>query len=489
VDLTPLIKEGVLIPVNGIQAVPNSVYIDSRLVKEGGLFVAIPGYKHDGAVFVNEALSRGASAIVAPQGAASKMADYFKDKYPRVSFFETPEIRKTASLLASQFYPKQPETIVAVTGTNGKTSVVSFIRQIWDHLGLPAASLGTLGLIIEGQPLPPPTGSGGINTPDYVMLHQILQNLKEQGVEHLAFEASSHGLHQHRLDSVRLKAAVFTNFTNDHLDYHHTLEGYFEAESRLFQEVMGPGTHAILNTDIPEYEKLKSVCDERKIKTITFGKNGEAIRLVSLVPGDDNQDVYIEIEGKSYNFILPLVGQFQVYNVMAALGAVISCGGQIDTAVDACVNLKVVPGRLELASPGIYVDYSHTPDALAVALKALRPHTKGKLWVLFGCGGNRDAFKRPVMGEIADQLADNIIITDDNPRDEDPAKIRKQILAKCPRASEIPSRHEAIVTAVNDLKQGDVLLIAGKGHETYQLIGDQVLPFNDVEEVQKCIRK
>lgn len=488
-DLTPLIKEGVLIPVNEVKTVPNSVYIDSRLVKEGGLFVAIPGYKHDGAVFINEALSRGASAIVAPEGAASKMADYFKDKYPKVSFFETTEIRKTASLLASQFYPKQPETIVAVTGTNGKTSVVSFIRQIWDHLGLPAASLGTLGLIIEGQPLPAPTGTKGINTPDYVMLHQILQDLKEQGIEHLAFEASSHGLHQHRLDSVRVKAAVFTNFSNDHLDYHHTLDGYFEAKSRLFQEVMGPHTHAILNTDIPEYEKLRSICDKRKIKTITFGKNGEAIRLVSLVPGDDNQDVYIEIDGKPFNFILPLVGQFQVYNVMAALGAVISCGGNVDLAVDACVNLKVVPGRLEKVSPGIYVDYSHTPDALSVALKALRPHTKGKLWVLFGCGGNRDAFKRPVMGEIADQLADNIIITDDNPRDEDPAKIRKQILAKCPRASEIPSRHEAIVTAVNELQQGDVLLIAGKGHETYQLIGDQVIPFNDVEEVQKCIRK
>ncbi len=488
-DLSPLIKERILVPINNGEAKANSVYIDSRLVKEDGLFVAIPGYKHDGAVFINEALSRGASVVVAPEGVGSKMADFFKDKYPKVAFFETKEIRKTASLLAAHFFPKQPENIVAVTGTNGKTSVASFTRQIWHELGYPAASLGTLGLIIEGQPLPPPTGTDGNNTPDYVRLHQILQDLKEQHIEHLAFEASSHGLHQHRLDSVKIKAAVFTNFSNDHLDYHHTLEGYFEAKLRLFQELMSPHTYAVLNTDIPEYERLKTLCNSRGIKTLTFGKEGEDIRLISLVPSNDSQDILIHVDGKPYNLSLPLVGLFQAYNVMAALGAVISCGGNIDSAVDACVNLKGVPGRLEQASPGIYVDYAHTPDALSVALKALRPHTKGDLWVIFGCGGNRDAYKRPVMGEIANQLADKIIITDDNPRDENPEKIRKQILAKCPRASEIPSRHEAIMTAVGEIKPDDILLIAGKGHETYQLVGDQVIPFNDVEEVQKCMRK
>jgi len=489
VDLTPLIQEGVLIPVHGEKTSPQSIFIDSRKVTEGGLFVAIPGYKHDGAVFISEALSRGAKVVVAPQGVGSKMANIFKDQYPKVSFYETSEIRKAASLLASYFYPEQPDTIVAVTGTNGKTSVVSFIRQIWYHLGFPAASLGTFGLVIEGEEAPPPTGTEGINTPDYVSLHKILQDLKKKKIEHLAFEASSHGLHQHRMDAVRLKAAVFTNFSNDHLDYHHTLDGYFEAKARLFDELMHPHASAILNTDIPEYEKLKTICDQRNIKTVTFGKNGETIKLISIVPGEDSQDVYLNIEDKSYNLVLPLVGQFQAYNVMAALGAVIACGIKADLAVEACVNLKGVTGRLEQAAPGVYVDYSHTPDALSVALKALRPHTKGNLWVVFGCGGNRDAFKRPVMGEIADQLADIIIITDDNPRGENPAEIRKQILAKCPRASEIPSRHDAIISAIEDMKAGDVLLIAGKGHETYQIIGDQVLPFNDVEEVQKCLRK
>jgi len=488
VDLTPLIRDGTLIPLGGEINIPTSLSINSRTVEKGALFVAIPGNRQDGTIFIEEALRRGAKVIVAPPGAGAKMAAYFKERYPTVSFFETPEVRKTASLLASYFYPLQPDNIVAVTGTNGKTSVVSFIRQIWHHLGVPAASLGTLGLVIEGERLPPPTGTNGLNTPDPVRLHEILQTLKKQQIEHLAFEASSHGLHQHRLDSVRLKAAVFTNFSNDHLDYHHTLDSYFEAKSRLFQELMIHDTHAILNTDIPEYERLLALCQERHLQTITFGKAGKTIQLISIIPKADSQDILLCVEGKSYNFTLLLVGQFQVYNVMAALGAVLACGGKITEAIDACLSLKGVPGRLEQAAPGIYVDYAHTPDALSLALKALRPHTKGQLWVVFGCGGDRDPFKRPIMGEIAAELADRIIITDDNPRYEDPVEIRKQILAKCLEASEIPSRSLAIKTAIETMQAGDVVLIAGKGHETYQLVGDQTLPFNDVEEVKKCVK-
>ncbi len=484
-DLAPFIEAGILIPLGSELHMPTSLSLNSQRVEKGALFVAISGNQHDGTAFIEEALCRGAVGIVVSD---EKRVTHLKEQHPTVSFFVASNVRKAASLLASSFYPLQSNNVIAVTGTNGKTSVVSFIRQIWHHLGYPAASLGTLGLIVEGRPLPPPTGTDGINTPDPVRLHQILQTLKEQQIDHLAFEASSHGLHQHRLDGVRLKAAVFTNFSNDHLDYHPTLEAYWEAKLRLFQEVLVPGSCAILNSDIAEYKQLLALCQKRCLKTITFGKGGERIRLTSVIPKEGCQDVSLDIEDKPYNFTLPLVGQFQVYNVMAALGAVIVCGGDITHAVDACVNLKGVPGRLEQAAPGIYVDYSHKPEALAVALKALRHHTKGKLCVVFGCGGNRDAFKRPMMGEIAAKLADKVIVTDDNPRYENPADIRKQILAKCPGASEIPSRREAIAKAIEERQPGDVILIAGKGHETYQLVEDQVLPFNDVEEVQKYVR-
>lgn len=488
-NFASLIKERFLIPLGSNTNIPTSISLNSKTVEKGGLFVAIPGLKHDGTVYIDEALQRGAVCIVVPQGVGEKLAAFLKDRYPQVSFFETPEIRKIASCLAACFYPLQPDNIVAVTGTNGKTSVAAFIRQIWSYLGVPAASLGTLGLIVEGQPLPPPTGTDGLNSPDPIKFHQILQSLKEQQINHLAFEASSHGLHQHRLDSVNLKAAIFTNFTNDHLDYHHTLEAYFEAKCRLFKEIMFQDTHAILNADMPEYEQLLALCQKRNLHPLTFGKAGQSIRLVSVIPEAGGQDVMLSIKGETYNFSVPLVGEFQVYNMMAALGAVIACGGDITRTIEACMNLKGVPGRLEEASAGVYVDYAHTPDGLFRALKALRPHTKNKLWVVFGCGGNRDVLKRSLMGEIAARLADKVIITDDNPRYEDAGSIRQQILASCPGAEEIGSRREAITYVLKERQFGDVVLIAGKGHETYQLVGDQVIPFNDVEEVQKGSRQ
>lgn len=487
-DLTPFILDGTLIFLSGDLTFPTSLSINSKTVKEGDIFVAIPGGQHDGIIFIDEALSRGATAIVT-QGIDGKKLIHLQEQYPKVAFFETQNARKTLSLLAAAFYPLQPDNIVAVTGTNGKTSVVSFMRQIWTHLGIPAASLGTLGLIIEGKPLPPPTGTDGINTPSAIRLHEILQNLKEEHIEHLAFEASSHGLDQHRLDSVRLKAAVFTNLSNDHLDYHLTLEAYFDAKSRLFKELLDQNGYAVLNADIPEYAELASLCKKRGIPIITFGKAGETIQLLSLTPQEGAQKVHLRVQDQVYEFSLPLVGGFQVYNVMAAIGGVIACGADAEKVVKACAHLTGVPGRLEKAAPGIYIDFAHTPDGLSVALKALRPHTTGKLWVVFGCGGDRDALKRPMMGEIADNLADEIIITDDNPRHEDPAEIRQQILAKCPRASQSLSRSLAIQTAIEGMVVGDVVLIAGKGPETYQLVGDQAIPFNDGEEVQKCVRR
>jgi len=471
--------------VGGPFSEPTSLAIDSRKVQPGSLFVAIPGTQHEGSVFVGQALKSGAVGIIAPEGVGEKLWYHFKEDYPAVGFFETKNIRQMASQLAAAFYSGQPETIVGVTGTNGKTSTVSFMRQIWAHLGYPAASLGTLGLVIEGSPLPPPTGTDGLNTPDAVTFHQLLQDLQRQGIDHLAFEASSHGIHQHRLDSVKLKAAVFTNFSQDHLDYHHTLDAYFEAKARLLKEVMTPDTYAILNTEMVDYEKLVAICETRSLKVASFGKKGNFLKLHSLVPTPQGQDVNLSIAGMPSPFLLPLVGEFQAYNVMAAMSAVIACGADPSQVVEACQTLKAVPGRLEQAAPGVYVDYAHTPDALSVALKALRPHTQGKLWVVFGCGGDRDALKRPVMGAIAARLADCVIVTDDNPRYEDPALIRKEILAKCPGAREIPDRYAAIQTALTHKQAEDVVLIAGKGHECYQLIQDRALPFNDVEEVRR----
>lgn len=487
-DFTSFITDGTLTFLSGELAFPSGLSINSKTVKKGDAFIAIPGTQHDGITFIDEALKNGATAIITQEIEAKKLI-HLQEQYPTVAFFETHNARHTLSLLASAFYSLQPNNAVAVTGTNGKTSVVSFIRQIWHYLGFPAASLGTLGLIKEGKPYPPPTGTDGINTPDAITLHKILQDLKEEHIEHIAFEASSHGLHQHRLDSVRLKAAVFTNLSNDHLDYHYTLASYFEAKSRLFKELLPEDGYAVLNTDIPEYKALSLICQKRGIPTITFGKTGGTLQLLSNTPKKGAQDIHLCVEGKSYTLTLPLVGEFQVYNVLAALGAVIACGAPSVQAIQACTHLRGVPGRLEQVTPGIYIDYAHTPDGLSLALKALRPHTKGKLWTVFGCGGDRDKFKRPMMGEIADKLADNIIITDDNPRHENPAEIRQQILAKCPRASETSPRCQAIQTAVEKMDSGDVLLIAGKGHETYQLIGDEAIPFNDSEEVKKYIKK
>lgn len=485
IDLKPLLKNELLISIREREISPSSLALDSRKIEKGGIFIAIPGTHYDGTKFIEEALQRGAEGIIVPQGMGKQIAEKFKDKYPRVSFFETPNVRKTASLLASHFYPLQPDTVVAVTGTNGKTSVASFMRQLWHQLAKPAASLGTLGLVVEGRPLPSPTGTEGINTPPAVILHQILQTLKKEGIENLAFEASSHALDQHRLDAVHLKAAVFTNFSNDHLDYHITMEAYLEAKIRLFTEILEQNASAVLNTDIPEYKKILKLCEKQDLNVVTFGKQGNLLRPISITPQEESQEVVLECKGKRHTLSLPLVGQFQIYNIMAAASAVIACGGDEDRTLEACAHLQGVPGRLERIIPGVYVDYAHTPDGLLSSLTALRPHTKGKLWVVFGCGGNRDTIKRSAMGGIAAQLADKVIVTDDNPRHEDPAEIRKQVLTACPHAQEIGSRAEAIRAALDGKQPGDIVLIAGKGHEPYQIIGEDILPFDDGEEVRQ----
>ena len=486
-NLTPFIENGTLLHISKPLNTPTSITANSKKAQKDTLFVAVPGTQQDGSAFIEEALSKGANTIVLQTIELDKLIRLQKN-HPSVSFFKTANARKALSQLAASFYPLQPDNIVAVTGTNGKTSVVTFLRQLWAALGLPAASFGTLGLIIEGKPHPTSTGTSGINTPDPVTLHEILTNLKQDHVEHVAFEASSHGLHQHRLDGVKVKTAVFTNLSNDHLDYHSTIDEYFEEKARLFTEILQDNGTAVLNADDSNFTTLHALCQKCGLQTITYGKAGETIRLLSITPHDGTQDVQLSIEGKPYHLTLPLIGEFQVYNVMAALGAIMAYGGDQEKALQACAHLKGVPGRLEKVAPGVYIDFAHTPDALSLALNALRPHTKEKLWVVFGCGGDRDPFKRPVMGEIAGKLADHIIITDDNPRTEDPTKIRQEILAKCPEASECASRDQAIKRAVEEMGPNDVVLIAGKGHETYQLVGTQALPFNDGDEVRRYIK-
>ncbi|MBI4967590.1 MAG: UDP-N-acetylmuramoyl-L-alanyl-D-glutamate--2,6-diaminopimelate ligase [Rhodospirillales bacterium] len=454
--------------------------LDSRRVEPGFLFAALPGSKQDGRDYIPQALARGAAAILAPNGTRlpdGAQAALITDANPR----------RRLARIAALFHGAQPKTVAAVTGTNGKTSTVHFLRQIWLGLGHRAASLGTLGLMAPDRSDP-----DSLTTPDPLTLHALLAELAQAGVTHLAMEASSHGLDQYRLDGVRFAAAAFTNLSRDHLDYHRDMETYRQAKRRLFTEVLAPGAVAVLNADSPEFERLAADCRSRHHHVIDYGRNALALRLVEAAPDGQDQTLTIEILGRRRHIRLPLVGGFQAMNALAALGLAIATGAKDEDALVVLAQLSGVPGRLQGAAlrangAAIYVDYAHTPDALETVLTALRPHAPGRLVVLFGCGGDRDPGKRPMMGAIAKRLADRVIVTDDNPRSEDPAAIRRQILAACPQAIEIGSRADAISQAVADLKAGDLLLVAGKGHEQGQIVGDRVLPFDDVREARRAV--
>ncbi len=452
---------------------------DSRSVRSGYLFAALAGSKLDGSRFINDAIAKGAVAVLsAPDVAVPNDAVYkLTASNPR---------RQFASLVA-RFYGPQPDTIVAVTGTNGKTSVASFTRQIWQQAGFPAASIGTLGVFAPGYEKPL-----GLTSPDPVMLHQSLQALKARGVEHVACEASSHGLDQHRVDGLQIKAAAFTNLTRDHMDYHASEEDYFFAKARLFGELLKPGGVAVLNMDDPYAAELESLSWARGHRILRIGTVDGDMRLLKRHPVDGGQDLTIAYDGVVYDITLPLVGTFQAQNAMVSAGLAIACGMDAATAIRALEHLQAVPGRLELAArhpsgARIYVDYAHTPDALQSVLSALRPHTNAKLAVVFGCGGDRDRGKRPLMGAVAGQYADRVYVTDDNPRSEDPATIRAAIMASVPTAREIGDRRAAIAAAVRDLEAGDILIVAGKGHEQGQIIGSEVRPFNDAAEVRNAV--
>ncbi len=456
---------------------------DSRRVAAGYLFAALPGSRVDGRDFIPQALDKGAAAVLAPEG--TRMPDGRRD----VALITDANPRRRLALLAARFYGRQPETACAVTGTNGKTSVASFTRQLWQALGHPAASLGTLGL----QP-PRADAPASLTTPDPVELHRCLAALARDHIDHVVLEASSHGLDQYRLDGIRVSAAAFTNLTRDHLDYHGTMEAYLAAKLRLFTELLQPEGTAVVNVDDPAGAEISAACRARGVKLISYGKGAADLRLLSQEPTATGQNLKLEVFGKAYDVALPVAGAFQGENVLAALGLVLAGGADTDRAVAALTQVSGVPGRVELvgATPAgghVYVDYAHTPDALETVLKALRPHTAARLFVIIGCGGDRDRGKRPQMGRIAVTLADQTIITDDNPRSEDPATIRQEMLVEAPGAQEIGDRGAAIATAVAALGPGDVLVIAGKGHETGQIVGGQVLPFDDREVARTAISR
>ncbi len=467
-----LAEDAAGVPIFGLSA-------DSRDVQSGYLFAAMPGVKTDGSKFIAEAVAKGAAAVLVPEGAdAGDIA---------VPVIRVPEPRHTLSIAAARFFAGQPETAVAVTGTNGKTSVASFVRQLWARKGLPAASVGTIGVIA-------PKGSTILNhtTPDPIELHRILAELASEGVTHLAIEASSHGLQQHRLDGLKLKAGGFTNITRDHLDYHHNFEDYLAQKMRLFRDLLQPGDTAVVDLGSEAAERVAAECIARGLNLISTGKRGKTLRLLEAVPDGFSQKLKILYEGETKEVRLPLVGDFQASNALVAAGLVMATGATADEVLPMLSELQGAKGRLDLAGTTeegapIFIDYAHTPDALAKAIEALRPYVRHRLLVVFGCGGDRDRGKRPQMGAVATKLADQVYVTDDNPRSEDAGEIRRAILSHAPGAIEIADRTEAIGEAISHLEAGDVLLVAGKGHETGQIVGNRIIPYSDHDAVAAAL--
>jgi UDP-N-acetylmuramoyl-L-alanyl-D-glutamate--2,6-diaminopimelate ligase len=455
--------------------------VDSRAVKPGDLFFALSGLKTDGARFVDSAIASGAVAIA---------GDHPPSGERRVPFVRTPNPRRALALAAAKFFSRQPSTIAAVTGTSGKTSVAAFTRQIWQRLGHAAASIGTIGLVS-----PKRTVYGSLTTPDPIALHRQLDEIARDGVTHLAFEASSHGLDQYRLDGVRISAGGFTNLSRDHMDYHPDVAHYLAAKLRLFRDLVAADGAAVISADHDCSQAVIDAARAKNLRLMTVGRKGdgagEGIRLVGADIDGFAQKLTLEHRGHRHAVRLPLVGEFQIENALVSAGLTIGTGSDAKAVFAELELLEGAKGRLERVAERngapIFVDYAHKPDALAKALQALRPYAKRKLVVVFGAGGDRDAGKRPLMGAIAAENADHVIVTDDNPRSENPDLIRSAILSAARGASEIGDRAEAIRTAIASLQAGDALLIAGKGHETGQIVGDRVLPFSDHDAVASAL--
>lgn len=453
--------------------------LDSRSVRPGYLFAALPGAIVDGRDFVPEALERGASAILTgPEPLDTGDAALVLDPNPRRAF----------SLMAAAFYGAQPATVAAVTGTNGKTSVAGFTRQLWQALGQKAASIGTLGVEGDG-----PHTESGLTTPDPLSLHKALADIAAAGVDHAVVEASSHGLSQYRLDGVDISVAAFTNLTRDHLDYHETAEDYLAAKTRLFADVLKKGGKAVVNLASEYGAQIASAAERAGHEVLSVGQSGDATLAWSgLANTETGQRTSVTYGGQNYEVMIPLLGAFQMENALLAAGILLASGQDAAEVFAALANLKGVAGRFELAGrtkagARVFVDYAHTPDGLENILGAARTISSGRLLVVFGCGGDRDAGKRPQMGEIAARLADRVFVTDDNPRNEDPAAIRREILAAAPDSAEFDSRSEAIRAAITEAGADDIVLVVGKGHETGQDFGGTVVPYDDFSTVEAAV--
>ena len=450
--------------------------IDHRKVAPGTVFGAFAGARFNGEDFIAAAVAAGAVAVVARPEAQVSGALHIVDANPRRAFAQ----------LAARFFAPFPATIVAVTGTNGKTSNVELVRQLWRMAGESAASIGTLGVTTPDERV-----VTGLTTPDIVTFLSNVAGLGREGVSHVAYEASSHGLDQYRSEGPRVAAGGFTNLSRDHLDYHGDMESYFAAKMRLFSEVVADDGAAVIWADDEWSARAIAVARARGLSLFTVGTKGEGLKLVERVATQLGQTLKIEAEGKMYTVALPLIGAYQAANALTAAGLVIATGGSVALTLANLARVQGVQGRLERATltrsgAPVYVDYAHTPDALEAAIAALRPHARGRIWLVFGAGGDRDTGKRPQMGAIAAQHADIAIVTDDNPRSEDPATIRAAILAAAPGAREIGDRRAAIAAALAEAGSDDIILIAGKGHEQGQIVGDRVLPFDDVAVAREC---
>jgi UDP-N-acetylmuramoyl-L-alanyl-D-glutamate--2,6-diaminopimelate ligase len=478
--LSSLLTSEMTLPAGSGEVAITALTADSRKVTPGALFAALPGTKADGACFIPEAIANGAAALLVAETAAVPPV--------AVPVLRSKDPRRALALLAARFYGVQPEVAVAVTGTNGKTSVVEFTRQLFAALGRSAASLGTIGLV-------KPDGAvyGSLTTPDPVALHATFAQLAREGVTHLAFEASSHGLDQRRLDGVRLTAAAFTNLGRDHFDYHSTVEHYFAAKLRLFEALLEPGRPAVINADGPRAPEVIAAARRSGLRVLTVGESGDALKLADLKPDGFGQRLTIRFAGRNHDVRLPLLGAYQAANALVAAGLAIAAGEEPASSLGALETLRGVNGRLDIAGTArgglVVVDYAHKPEALEAALAALRPFATGRLICVFGCGGDRDKGKRPIMGRIAVDRADVTIVTDDNPRSEDPSTIRAEILAAAAGAIEIGDRAAAIESAVAMMGKGDVVLVAGKGHETGQIVGATVIPFSDHDAVRAALHR
>ena len=476
--LADLLPVGVIAPPGAASLEIGGLALDSRKVRPGDLFAALPGVQTDGRKFIPMAVERGAVAVLAPPGTTAP-----------VPVIETKDPAGALAAISARFHPRQPEVIAAVTGTNGKSSTVEFLRQIWATAGLEAACLGTLGVTRDiGRT------QVGYTTPDAIALHRSLDALAREGVTHLAMEASSHGLKQKRMDGVRVSAAAFTNLTQDHLDYHLDFTDYFASKMRLFSALAEDGAPAVVHMDSDWSDKVAEGCRAAGLEVVTVGWRGRDLAVAEITPRPASQVIHFTWRGAEHQVELPLIGEFQSANAVVAAALAIVTGVTPEAAFEALGALRGVAGRMQSvgwtqAGAPILLDYAHTPDGLDKLLRAARPHTQGRIILVFGAGGDRDPSKRAKMGSVAAKLADQVIVTDDNPRTENPAAIRAAILEGVPGAAEIADRESAIRAGISALGEGDVLLIAGKGHETGQIIGEAVIPFDETAIVTRLLKE